>query len=430
LTIALTTAGAQVNIDYVFLQPGEWGRYAGLPVLRSTVDALLDMGTKVIRQGGSFASVGAGSAEYYQWQKWTGPPYLRNQSIGAKWKDNLIGGWGPFEMIDMCNAAGIEPVITTTESSTAGSFADLVEYCWGNSSTAQVAKRHADGHPAPYKVKYFELGNEQYNPNYVDQVAAMEAKATSLGLGGDLKYIFPNNGHFLSDDDLAKASHLQPRLDSQMLSDFHVGAGGALNAAAGLFASHPTFLQGGVNLETNAGTHHMTRAYEEAADLNAWFSEVELAPRLHVRTASFCTERAGHFDGWDQGISFFLPNMTWLQPPGYVHQMIARTWLPRAVSATATAGSVSAQRGEGALAASVVMRYVNSGGAPIEVTIVVKGVPIGPTATVWQLNASDPSLDNTPGEPHRISPNKFLWSGVTNGSKMVVPPYSFTVIEF
>eukprot|EP00966_Prymnesium_polylepis_P175806 4069467-Prymnesium_polylepis.1 len=62
LTIALTTAGAQVNIDYVFLQPGEWGRYAGLPVLRSTVDALLDMGTKVIRQGGSFASVGAGSA--------------------------------------------------------------------------------------------------------------------------------------------------------------------------------------------------------------------------------------------------------------------------------------------------------------------------------------------------------------------------------
>ena len=34
-------------------------------------------------------------------------------------------------------------------------------FCRGNSSTAQGAKRHADGHPAPYKVKYFELGNEQ-----------------------------------------------------------------------------------------------------------------------------------------------------------------------------------------------------------------------------------------------------------------------------
>ena len=40
----------------------------------------------------------------------------------------------------------------------------------------------------------------------------------------------------------------------------------------------------------------------------------------------FCSERSGHFDAYDQGISFFLPNMTWLQPPGYVHQMITQTW--------------------------------------------------------------------------------------------------------
>lgn len=35
------------------------------------------------------------------------------------WKACLLSGWGPFEMIDMCNALGIEPVITTTETSTA-----------------------------------------------------------------------------------------------------------------------------------------------------------------------------------------------------------------------------------------------------------------------------------------------------------------------
>lgn len=31
---------------------------------------------------------------------------------------------------------------------------------------------------------------------------------------------------------------------------------------------------------------------------------------------------SGHYDNFDQGIAFFLPNMTWLQPPGYVHQML------------------------------------------------------------------------------------------------------------
>ena len=44
---------------------------------------------------------------------------------------------------------------------TPAELADLVEYCWGNASTPMGAKRVADGHAAPYTVKYFELGNEQ-----------------------------------------------------------------------------------------------------------------------------------------------------------------------------------------------------------------------------------------------------------------------------
>ena len=32
--------------------------------------------------------------------------------------------------------------------------------CWGNSSTAMGKQRAADGHPAPYRVRFFALGNE------------------------------------------------------------------------------------------------------------------------------------------------------------------------------------------------------------------------------------------------------------------------------
>ena len=38
---------------------------------------------------------------------------------------------------------------------------------------------------------------------------------------------------------------------------------------------------------------------------------------------------------FDQAISFFLPNMTWLQPPGHVHAMITDSWQPVVVNATA-----------------------------------------------------------------------------------------------
>ena len=64
-------------------------------------------------------------------------------------------------------------------------------YCWGNASTAWGKLRHDDGHPAPYRLKFIELGNEQFNTFYVEQVAAMERKAEAVGVGGQLYYISP-----------------------------------------------------------------------------------------------------------------------------------------------------------------------------------------------------------------------------------------------
>ena len=80
----------------------------------------------------------------------------------------------------MCNAAGIEPVMTTTgvcDACQPEDMGDLIEYAHGDNTTAWGKQRIADGHPASYDVKFFELGNEQYNPMYADQVTNMEASA-------------------------------------------------------------------------------------------------------------------------------------------------------------------------------------------------------------------------------------------------------------
>jgi hypothetical protein len=55
---------------------------------------------------------------------------------------------------------------------------------------------------------------------------------------------------------------------------------------------------------------------------------------MHARTASFCTERSGHYDAFDQGLVFFLPNMTWGQPPFYVHSMIKNAFFENALTVT------------------------------------------------------------------------------------------------
>ena len=50
------------------LQPGPWGRFAGLNARKDVADTLTAMGIKAIRLGGSFCSVTPDDGEYYQWQ--------------------------------------------------------------------------------------------------------------------------------------------------------------------------------------------------------------------------------------------------------------------------------------------------------------------------------------------------------------------------
>lgn len=65
---------------------------------------------------------------------------------------------GFFEFIDLATALGIPSVVSTFAEVSAQSYADLVEYCFGNETTPFGKLRHADGHPAVYNATYFELG--------------------------------------------------------------------------------------------------------------------------------------------------------------------------------------------------------------------------------------------------------------------------------
>ena len=92
--ISLTSPGA-VLINYVYLQPGQWGRLPNLPVLKSAAELLTDMGIKAIRQGGSYASSpsASGDKDYYQWERWTGPAWTRPSRSDGVWQDCLLSGW-------------------------------------------------------------------------------------------------------------------------------------------------------------------------------------------------------------------------------------------------------------------------------------------------------------------------------------------------
>jgi hypothetical protein len=273
--------------------------------------------------------------------------------------------------------------------------------------------------------------------------------------------------------------------------DVHTGDGGAIATSKKAFQKSPSYTMGSANAETNAGTHTMTRALSEAIDLNDWAncggsqSSCGLnCSRLLFRTASFCSERSGHSSSWDQGISFFLPNMTWcgaripsglafsckhpaephccfilcfccvcrLQPPGLVHRW-ASTWEPMGLHITPTLQFVSSgdwsqkllNESVGASAQSsrdghtVIVRLTNTADTPTVAKLHVPGFSGGnaTNATSWTLQAlmADGSPDklaaNPPGDPTRVHPvAAALAAGADGFDQVALPAFAFVVVQY
>ncbi len=106
--------------------------------------------------GGNFVS-------YYHWRDGVGRADLRPSMPNPAWGGldyNLIG---TDELIVFCQKIGAEPHITVNSGTgTAEEAAGWVEYCNGGLNTPMGRLRAENGHPAPYNVRIWEVGNEVF----------------------------------------------------------------------------------------------------------------------------------------------------------------------------------------------------------------------------------------------------------------------------
>jgi alpha-L-arabinofuranosidase len=71
--------------------------------------------------------------------------------------------FGTDEFVAFCRAVGCEPMICVNAGNgTAEEAAAWVEYCNGGVDTPMGRLRAENGHPEPYDVRYWEIGNEIY----------------------------------------------------------------------------------------------------------------------------------------------------------------------------------------------------------------------------------------------------------------------------
>lgn len=104
-------------------------------------------------------------ADTYHWRDGIGPaeerPVGYNENFGTYQLDNH--GFGTDEFLALCHAIGAEPWINVNMlSGSVAEMRDWMEYCNRQSGTALSDLRAANGHPQPYNVRYWGIGNEPW----------------------------------------------------------------------------------------------------------------------------------------------------------------------------------------------------------------------------------------------------------------------------
>ena len=107
---------------------------------------------------------GGNVAQDYHWQWGVGPRDRRPVWVNLSWRNEPEpSDFGTDEFIAFSRAVGAEPTLTVNVEglgATPAEAAAWVEYCNGPATSRYGRLRAANGHPEPYRVKFWEIGNE------------------------------------------------------------------------------------------------------------------------------------------------------------------------------------------------------------------------------------------------------------------------------
>jgi alpha-N-arabinofuranosidase len=136
---------------------------------RDVVEAAKGLRIPVLRwPGGNFVSG-------YHWTDGIGPKDQRPRRMELAWQAEESNRFGTDEFIACCRSIGAEPfVCINLGTGTLDEAAAWVEYCNGTGDTYYANLRRQNGHPEPYGVTYWGLGNEMYGPWQIGHREARE----------------------------------------------------------------------------------------------------------------------------------------------------------------------------------------------------------------------------------------------------------------
>ena len=128
-------------------------------IRKDVIDGLKELGVGAMRWPGGCC------ADQYHWKNGIGSERkTRIHAFRDPGNPVLRNDFGTDEFLHFCELTGAEPVITVnTATGSPEEFVDWYEYVNGDTDTKFGAMRAENGHPEPYNVKFWGLGNTDDN---------------------------------------------------------------------------------------------------------------------------------------------------------------------------------------------------------------------------------------------------------------------------
>jgi len=119
--------------------------------------AVKELHPHIIRwPGGNFSSG-------YHWLDGVGPREKRPKRFDMAWRAEEPNDFGTDEFLEWCRLVNAEPfIVVNAGNGTPEEAARWVEYCNSKGNTYYASLRRKNGHPEPYGVKFWGIGNELY----------------------------------------------------------------------------------------------------------------------------------------------------------------------------------------------------------------------------------------------------------------------------
>lgn len=444
--ISLKNKG-EVELGFVFLQPGEWGRVKGLPVRKMMIDALKKQGISVIRYNGSMVDIGV-DTYLYRWKKMIGPIDERRICFRNGFNPYATHTFGITEMLQVAEALDAQVMIGMNINETYEDIRDFVEYVNGDTSTKWGALRAAHGHPTPYKLKHIQVHNEQsISRGYVEGMkkfaeAAWEVDPemniiTSLNIGSRLESYVRGGSQY----ELAKemfAWFISKGKANNLGWDPHYS--GAVNFAdntkgfeneMGITLQHALLEDLGHKLtlypmEENGSRCDWDRGLAHAHNWNTLQRYADCFTWLG--TANTLQPHRQHYM-WDQGRVHYTSNEIWFQPSAYEDEMMSNNWLFNVLDATSSQDKkldVTAKTNDDKSELSIYV--VNITNQPQKATINIDGYKFQSRAKIWTIGGCELTDYNTVEAKETVAPKIETVRIKSKNTQYTFPKYSYTVI--